>query len=421
MTADITLRGPGDVVAILPYQLGYHPRDSVVVISLRDRRVGLVARADLPPPEHVGEVISSLIGPLLRDGATSVVVVGYEDAPDTSQPLLLALVEQLERAGVDVVDVAVVRDGRRYSPICSDPCCPPDGIALPDPADVPGVAEYVALGRSPLRSRADVDGLVAPEPWRCLGVARSVASRARMPRSRRRCVTAWRALLQPGERGSRPPDRRAVADLALGLADIPWRDGLIAWLVPTLLPADKIDERVMTMLRSSLPRWGGMGAGPVQPQSRLGTTTDAASPAAEPLPRSGASGPGAPRLGAAGPGAAGPVGAQPCGANDEEALGLADRAAVAAERDELLQRLLALCRSVPDECPDEAAAVCTVAAHVAWVGGDGAIARAGVERALRLAPDYHLAQLLQRLIDLGLRLPAVGGRAVQPGVLGETG
>ena len=48
MTADITLRGPGDVVAILPYQLGYHPRDSVVVISLRGRRVGLVARSRPP-------------------------------------------------------------------------------------------------------------------------------------------------------------------------------------------------------------------------------------------------------------------------------------------------------------------------------------------------------------------------------------
>ncbi|MFL6153750.1 MAG: DUF4192 family protein, partial [Ornithinibacter sp.] len=46
MTADITLRGPGDVVAILPYQLGYHPHDSVVVISLKGKRVGLVARAD---------------------------------------------------------------------------------------------------------------------------------------------------------------------------------------------------------------------------------------------------------------------------------------------------------------------------------------------------------------------------------------
>ena len=265
MTADITLRGPGDVVAILPYQLGYHPRDSAVVISLRGKRVGLVARTDLPPEEHVDEVVCTLMGPLVRDGATSVIVVGYEDEPDTSQPLLLALVEQLERAGIHVVDVAVVREGRRYSPICSEPCCPPDGVALPDPADVPGVAEYVALGRSPLRSRGDVQGLVAPEPWRCLGVERAIeralADAACSPTLGR----AWRAVLDPGERGRRPPDRRAVADLALGLADIPWRDGLIAWLVPSVLPTESIDPRVMALLRSALPTWGGMGA-PAEPR-----------------------------------------------------------------------------------------------------------------------------------------------------------
>jgi len=369
MTADITLRGPGDVVAILPYQLGYHPHDSVVVISLRGKRVGLVARADLPPERYVAEVVASLMGPLVRDGATSVIVVGYEDAADTSQPLLLALVEQLEQARIDVVDVAVVRGGRRYSPICSEPCCPPDGIALPDPADVPGVAEYVALGRSPLRSRADVEGLVAPEPWRCLGVARAVASRARMPRRRRRSVAAWSALLDPGEKGRRPLDRAVVADLALGLADIPWRDGLIAWLVPTVLPTDQIDRTVLALLSSALPTWGGMGPGRQQP----------------------------------------PGGWQ------------AERGPLSVERDDLLHRLLALCRSVPDACPDEAAAVCTVAAHVAWVGGDGAIARAAVERALRLAPDYRLAQLLVRLVEVGLRLPQVTGEAGHPGALGEVG
>src|SRR6187200_2790854 len=113
MTADITLRGPGDVVTLLPYQLGYHPRDSAVVVSLRGRRVGLVARTDLPPAEHVDDVVAQLLGPLVRERATSVIVVGYEDAPDGSQPLLVALVEELERAGIDVVDVAVVRDGRR--------------------------------------------------------------------------------------------------------------------------------------------------------------------------------------------------------------------------------------------------------------------------------------------------------------------
>jgi hypothetical protein len=361
MTADITLRGPGDVVAILPYQLGYHPRDSAVVISLRGKQVGLVARTDLPPEEHVDEVVSTLMGPLVRDGATSVIVVGYEDDPDTSQPLLVGLVEQLERAGIHVVDVAVVREGRRYSPICSEPCCPPDGVALPDPADVPGVAEYVALGRSPLRSRGDVEGLVTPEPWRCLGVERAIDSRSRMPRARRRSVAAWRAVLDPGERGRRPPDRRAVADLALGLADIPWRDGLIAWLVPSVLPTEDIDPRVMSLLRSSLPTWGGMGT------------------------------PAEPRV----------VGARP---RDRAA-----RDALTVERDDLLHRLLALCRSVPDECPDEAAAVCTVAAHVAWVGGDGAITRAAVERALRLAPGYRLARLLNGLVEKGLRLPPVTG------------
>ena len=372
MTADITLRGPGDVVAILPYQLGYHPRDSAVVISLRGKKVGLVARTDLPPEKFVDEVVSSLMGPLVRDGATSVIVVGYEDEPDTSQPLLVAMVEQLERAGIEVVDVAVVRDGRRYSPICSEPCCPPEGVALPDPADVPGVAEYVALGRSPLRSRGAVEELVAPEPWRCLGVARAVDSRSRMPRGRRRSVAAWKGLLDPGEAGRRPPDRRAVADLALGLADIPWRDGLIAWLVPTVLPTEEIDPRVMALLCAAMPTWGGMGPAPTPERRTLRVV----------------------------PG---------------------DGSALAGERADLLHRVLALCRSVPDECPDEAAAVCTVAAHVAWVGGDGAIARAAVDRAVRLAPDYRLARLLERLVDTGLRLPPVTGQGRHAGTLGQAG
>jgi hypothetical protein len=366
MTADITLRGPGDVVTLLPYQLGYHPRDSAVVVSLRGRRVGLVARTDLPPDEDVDDVVAQLLGPLVRDRATSVIVVGYEDEPDRSQPLLVALVEQLERAGIDVVDVTVVRDGRRYSPICSEACCPTDGVALPDPADVPGVAEYVALGRSPLRSRRDVEGLVAPEPWRCLGVERTVDSRSRMPRSRRRSVAAWKAVLDPGDAGRRPPDRRAVADLALGLADIAWRDGLIGWLVPSVLPADSVDPRVTALLRSSLPTWGGMGAG-------------------------------------------------------REPWGARARHTVAAEREDLLHRLLAVCRSVPDECPDEAAAVCTVAAHVAWVAGDGAIARAAVDRAVRLAPGYRLALLLERLVDTGLRLPPGSIPARPEGTLGQAG
>lgn len=376
MTADITLRGPGDVVAILPYQLGYHPHDSVVVVSLRGRLVGLVARADLPPAEHADTAAAWLVGPLLRDGATSVIVIGYEDVADASIPVLLAVCAQLERAGVDVVDMAVVRDGRRYSPRCPDPCCPPEGVPLPEPADVPGVLEYVAMGRSPLASRDAVEQVVAPDPVASRGVGDAVASRAGMPRRRRRrrrSAAAWSTVLRrgggdagSGRSGARSYGARlrsgppvapgVIADLVLGLHDIAWRDGLIAWLAPGILSVQELDERVVELLWASLPTWGGMGFDDEDDGTRAG-------------------------------------------------------------RDDLLQRLLALCRSVPDDCPSEAAALCTVASHVAWVSGDGAVARAAVERALRLDPGYRLAGLLAGLIDRGVRLPAPHPDEELPGAM----
>ena len=429
MTADITLHGPGDVVAILPYQLGYHPHDSVVVVCLRGKRVGLVARTDLPLDEHVDEVVAMLMGPLARDGATSVIVVGYESDPEVSQPLLVALVEQLERAGICVVDVTVVRDGRRYSPTCAEPCCPPEGVALPDPADVPGVAEYVALGRSPLRSRGAVEDLVAPEPWRCLGVARAVESRSRMPRARRRSAAAWSQVLAVGEKGRRAPDRRVVADLALGLADIAWRDGLIAWLAPSVLPTEALDSKVMKLLTSAMPTWGGMGPGARPRALRLVQGTEPVAGESSPTERDRRAAVTERDRRAAGTErdrrAAGTerdaLAARTGRPAPAEGVGRAERDALSIERDELLHRLLALCRSLPDECAAEAAAVCTVAAHVAWIGGDGAIARVAVDRAVRLAPDYRLARLLERLVDQGVRLPPVSGAGRGPGALDQVG
>ena len=141
-----------------------------------DRSVGLVARTDLPPDEHVDDAVTPS-GAAATRRRDAVIAIGYEDEPDASQPSLLALVERLEAAAVDVVDVLVVRDGRRYSPICSEPCCPPDGLPLPDPADVPAVAEFVARGRSPLASRGAVDALVEAAPGTSRGMADAVAAR----------------------------------------------------------------------------------------------------------------------------------------------------------------------------------------------------------------------------------------------------
>ena len=248
-----------------------------------------------------------------------------------------------------MVEVDVVRDGRRYSPVCSEPCCPSEGVAVPGADEVPAVAELVALGRAPLADREAVDRLVDPDPVWSAHLSAPLAEATREPRRRRRdAVRAWASLLDrdPGRApagGAPPGPPRLVADAVAGLRDIALRDALIGWLAPSVLPRDALDPPVLALLERRMPRWAGMGSWQ-----------------------------------------AGPAGD--------------------GERELLLDRLVALCRCVPDDRPGDAAAACSVAAQVAWSTGDGARARAALDRALRLDPGYRLAMLLAQVVDHGLRL-----------------
>ncbi|GAB3446298.1 hypothetical protein GCM10027517_28340 [Phycicoccus ginsengisoli] len=353
----IRLQSPSDVVAVLPYQLGYHPQDAVVVVTLRGRAVGLVERIDLPPPEHVGEAADALVAPLLGDPPDAVVLVGYESSAGAAMPLLDRLRTGCRLAGVDVLDRVVVRDGRWYSPDCDQGCCPPQGRPVDDTSAAPGVAELVAMGVSPLASRAAVADVVAADPCVAPAVGRVLARRsgpgpgrgstAGAPargrggdEQRRAWLVQWAAALDVG------PDAPAVettgpdevAQLVLSLADVELRDGLIARWCPDTLPLDALGPVLADQLRTVLPE--------------------------PPWARPGADGP-APDAG---------------------------RRALA--------RLEWLARATPDE---HAPPVLTVLASLAWWLGDGAVAREALERALDARPDYRLALLLERMVDLGVR------------------
>ena len=114
----IRLASPSDVLALLPYQLGYHPHDAVVVVTLRDRTVGLVERIDIPPPGHVPEAADALVAPLLTERPDAAILVGYESGAGASLPLLDQVRSGCRLAGIEVLDRVVVRDGRWYSPDC---------------------------------------------------------------------------------------------------------------------------------------------------------------------------------------------------------------------------------------------------------------------------------------------------------------
>ena len=137
-THALNLTSPGELLAAIPFLLGFHPRQSVVLTALQQRRLSLTQRLDLPDPDCELEAAKAMIRPLLRDQADSALVIGYEDEPGQGRPIIDRLSGLLADNRIRVIDRIVVYDGRWRSLDCADPdCCPPQGTQVPEPADVP--------------------------------------------------------------------------------------------------------------------------------------------------------------------------------------------------------------------------------------------------------------------------------------------
>jgi len=373
MTTTIRLTGPADVLAVLPYQLGFHPRDCLVAVSLHGTRMGLVQRIDLPPPEHVREAVAAMIGPLRQDKPTVVLLIGFEEREGDSRPMLEELSDVCADNGIWVQDRMAVRGGRWFQLDCHDGCCPPEGRLLPTPSEVPAVAEFVGRGICPLPDRsalADRVEVSRPEltrtvsalahEWLGLRVGairddfidddesddeesyydlRDAESELHECRASELAVWA-RVLCERDDAESiesLPPQDLAM--LAVSLTDVDLRDALIAWLCPGTLPTGLIDAPLLDQLSRALgePGWLGRDRGDVEPVNAL---------------------------------------------------------------QRIENRLCELCAALPDEW---AASALTMLASLAWWRGDGALTRIALDRALRANPGYRLARLLERMVDLAIR------------------
>ena len=51
-TSAIKLTSPHELLAVVPYLLGFNPTHSIMVLCLRDHRLGLTQRLDLPRSEN---------------------------------------------------------------------------------------------------------------------------------------------------------------------------------------------------------------------------------------------------------------------------------------------------------------------------------------------------------------------------------
>ena len=260
----LRIGSPAQILAAVPYLLGFHPDHSLVVIGARPPRdrVHVTFRYDLPdPPEsaYASEIADHAVDVFAREQVTMAILAGYGPGRLVT-PVASQLRTRLAGAGVEVREMLRAEDGRYWSYLCTDPaCCPADGV----PYDVPSssvAAQMTVAGNIALPGRAAVAAMIAPlgDPARTAmqpgdGPTRrtmSVRSSPRQPGPARNGRQLLRPVIDAGLRavreaigayrsGGRISSDDAIAWLTITLADLRVRDDAWARMDPGHMAAHR--------------------------------------------------------------------------------------------------------------------------------------------------------------------------------------
>jgi hypothetical protein len=240
--AVLTITEPRDLVALVPYRLGYRPLDSLVLLCLRGGRprVGLVMRVDLPDPAELPVVVAALARHAVDDGAAAAVAVVYRHSP-VEASTVPSITGSLADAGVELREAWQVGEHRLWSLTCHDrSCCPSDGWSVEVLEGAQVSAEMVALGRGVAPSRQALAGDLRPVDAARRSVVADLVARRPAGRPavdgglvpwRRTALATWRAVVCDQESSGEVPESAAAVLLA-ALADPVLRDAVLLDCVP---------------------------------------------------------------------------------------------------------------------------------------------------------------------------------------------
>jgi hypothetical protein len=231
-------RGPADLLALIPFQLGFHPAESAVTVFLRSGRVKLTARIDLPPPAAAAQFARQLRGLARQHGIDELVLFAYSAQPDPARALLAGLLRTLPARLVR--DALYVDGSRWWSLTCNQACCPADGT----PYDVAShwlAAEAVYAGMTARASRdelaAALDGPDDAELARLGDLASEVLDELEQLAAPRMAAEHLARTVRSGVADPNGLDERTCVALALLVTDLHLRD--LAWAMISPDDAEK--------------------------------------------------------------------------------------------------------------------------------------------------------------------------------------
>lgn len=352
--AKVRVRGVAELIALLPHQFGYQPRQSLVVVLLGQPvsdggpaagTLLLTMRLDVPAPEATEAVVREVRALCAREQPFGVQFLAFTDEREDEHAVhaLRLLGQGCDEDGIVVDVLAQVTGGlwcRRTA--LHEPSVTPSWARVPAAADVPAAAELVFRGSSPLPDRESYGrALDADLPLTHRAVLGQVRALAGEPGTHLalRALQLWGTVLRTSDTAT-PVAELGAQELALlvgSLWDVLFRDCLLAWVAP----------EQFTDLASSA-RDPGTAARYLALQSALAAA----------------------------------VGPDP------------------VDPDVLSDRLVTLCSRTPRRC---AVPVLTILAVHAWAKGQGTLANVAVERALAVDPDYRMARLLDQALTAAVR------------------
>ncbi|GAB7041275.1 MULTISPECIES: DUF4192 domain-containing protein [Catenuloplanes] len=176
--SDLRVASPAHLVAVVPYLLGFHPRDSLVVVGRREHTLLFAARRDLPPADtplaEVATFAQHIAAVVARQTIDSVVLFGWTDERSSGAALVAEVADALLELGIPVSDQLRVAGGRFWCYLCTDEgCCPPAGR----PFDAEAAEIRRSAGFDVFASREALVASVAPADDEGMRVATVAADR----------------------------------------------------------------------------------------------------------------------------------------------------------------------------------------------------------------------------------------------------
>jgi Domain of unknown function (DUF4192) len=152
---------PDELLAIIPYLVGFHPDESIVVAFIKSGRIWLTARIDLPPESAADELAQHIDYIAKRHDTDALAIVAYSAATLPTHRLLTGLMDRLSKH--KLADVLYVGHGRWWSLTCAGDCCPLSGTPF-DPASHPISAAAVFAGLGARANRQELAASVSGPP-----------------------------------------------------------------------------------------------------------------------------------------------------------------------------------------------------------------------------------------------------------------